>query len=147
MGRVGVPRSREECTALALQALHSAWYIRTCEPKMTWQVTCQGNSTQTRAHGGCRIPWAGERGVGPLAQLTVLFIPSSNSDPFPYPCPCLYYPHLECSSIPPTPQAAALKLFPHCQSPCYERQTVGAAVLIRVPPPPTPAPQTGGLVG
>lgn len=41
---------------------------------MSWQVTCQGNSTQTRAHRGCRMPWAGE---GPLAQLTVLFTPSS----------------------------------------------------------------------
>ena len=146
MGCVRVLRSREESTALALQALHSARYIRTCQPEMTWQVTCQGNSTQTRAHGGCRILWAGEGGVGPLAQLTVLFTPSSIQIHFLTPVHVFIIPIWSVpASLPPPRQLPLNQLFPHCQSPCYERQRIDAAVLIRVPPPPTPEPQTGGL--
>lgn len=53
------------------------------------------------------VGWRGR--CGPPGPADCTFYTFLNSDPFPYPCPCLYYPYLECSSIPPTPQAAALK--------------------------------------
>lgn len=146
MGCVGVLRSREGSTALALQALHSAQYIRTCEPEMTWQVACQGNSTQNWGSRRMQVLWAGEGGVGPLAQLTVLFTPSSIQIHFLTPVHVFNIPIWSVpASLPPPRQLPLNQLFPHCQHPCYERQRVDAAVLIRVPPPPTPEPETGSL--